>query len=61
MDGYGTNFPKAPNTLTRRLNEIKVNLSSVGIVYESSNTGYERIITLKKVEELSADGTDGYF
>ena len=61
MDGYGTNFPKAANILTRRLNEIKVNLKSIGIVYESSNTGDERIITLKKVDELSADGTDGYF
>lgn len=61
MDGYGTNFPKAPNTLTRKLNELRVNLRSIGIIYESSNSGDVRHITLNKVEELVADGTDGYF
>lgn len=49
-------FPRAPNTLTRRLNELKVNLKSIGIFYESKNNGDTRVITLKKIGKT--DGAD---
>lgn len=49
-------FPRAPNTLARRLNELKVNLKSIGILYESKSNGDTRVITLKKV--IKTDSTD---
>lgn len=45
---YGSGFPKAANLLTKRLNELKVNLKSIGILYESINGGDVKTITLKK-------------
>lgn len=56
---YGSGFPKAPNKLAQRLNELRVNLKSIGILYESKNNGEIRTVTLKKIERsTSADDTD---
>ena len=58
---YGSGFPRGANSLTRKLNELRVNLRTIGIIYESKNSGDIRTITLKKVEKLLADDTDGVF
>lgn len=48
---YGSGFPKAPNVLSKKLNELKVSLRSIGIIYGSSNSGDVKTITLEKVDD----------
>ena len=45
----GKYWPKSPSLLSRRLNEIKVNLKQVGIEIHYSHDGKQRIITICKV------------
>lgn len=54
--GTGTKvWPKAPQALTRRLNEAKTNLAEVGIQIETAKgPGGRRIIAIGKVERNSA-------
>jgi hypothetical protein len=59
IEGYGSGFPKAANQLTKRLNELKVNLKSIGILYESINGGDVKTITLKKFSK-GADLVSSY-
>jgi hypothetical protein len=56
IDTYEKGWPKASNSLMRRLNELKVTLKDVGILF-TSTPGNTREITLKKV--LGVAGTDG--
>jgi hypothetical protein len=42
-------WPKSPNSLSRRLNEIRVNLRQVGIEIEWSRDRTRRIITVRKI------------
>lgn len=42
------NFPKAANTLTRRLNELKSNLADEGIIFEVKKEENHNTITLSK-------------
>lgn len=44
-------FPKAPNSLTRRINEIKTNLSEEGIQFEVRRNEKVRTLFLLKVSE----------
>lgn len=41
-------LPKAPQHLTKRLNEVKTNLAQVGILIETHRTGKARMITIQK-------------
>lgn len=41
-------FPKAANTLTRRINEIKTNLSDEGIVFDTKKEEIYRILFLRR-------------
>ena len=54
IDTYEKYWPKASNTLARRLNELKVNLKEVGIHYMSI-PGNTREIILKKIATDDAD------
>jgi hypothetical protein len=48
-------FPKQPNTLTRKLNTLKVTLEQAGIEYtKSKHTEKGRLIFLRKVGEISS-------
>jgi len=49
IDTKGKYWPKSPNSLSRRLKEIKVNLKQYGIEIEYSHDGKQRIITIRKV------------
>lgn len=53
-----SSWPKAPNALSKQLNEIKLNLKNVGIQVERPPRGDARCITLSKVKEKT-DGCDG--
>ena len=47
-------WPSAPSVLSRQLNEIKANLSQVGIEYESHHSGTTMITLLKSVSGTTA-------
>jgi hypothetical protein len=58
IDTYEKYWPKASNSLTKKLNELKVNLKEVGILF-TSIAGNTRTITLRKVSQVvDDDGTD---
>ena len=40
-------LPNQPNVLSRKINKIKSDLESVGIIYDIKNKGYSKVITLK--------------
>lgn len=67
-DRYGSGFPKAPNMLVKRLNELKTSLKAIGILYESENDGAVKTIILTKVDvdmnsgsSTKPDDTDDVF
>jgi hypothetical protein len=45
-------FPKKANVLTRRLNQIKVNLADEGIIYRPTIENQQRLIYLKRTPEF---------
>jgi hypothetical protein len=48
IDTNSKYWPKYPNSLSRRLKEIRVNLKQVGIEIEYGHDGKQRIITIRK-------------
>jgi len=50
---HGKLWPKSSNVLSRRLNEIKVNLKQVGMEIESSHDGTKRILRIRKISLVS--------
>jgi len=50
-------WPKAPNALIRRLNELKTNLTAVGIRVSQPRTKAQRIIILSRSEFNSLEET----
>ncbi|KCZ73644.1 hypothetical protein ANME2D_00716 [Candidatus Methanoperedens nitroreducens] len=50
-------FPKAANTLTRRLNEIKTNLLEEGIIFVAIRDAQQRTIQLSRSPLQTADNT----
>ncbi len=57
IDTKSKGFPKAPNSLMRKINEIKVNLSEAGISYETDKSGNRKVI-LKRIERKNSAQTD---
>ena len=48
-------WPKAPNLLSRRINEARTNLREIGILIESfSDSSNTRVITIRKVSPVSS-------
>ena len=54
IDTKSRSWPKQPNVLTRRINEIKPNLAEAGIFVEQANTR-ERRYTLRRDDPSAAD------
>jgi hypothetical protein len=52
MDSYERFWPKSSNSFTRKLNELRVNLKEVGIIYTNTAKNLTREISLKKVMPL---------
>jgi len=48
-------FPKAPNVLTRRINEIQANLDEEGIKVEYDKTGKQRLIRIYPKKSVETD------
>ena len=48
-------FPKAPNALTRKINEIQANLDEEGIKVEYDKTGKQRIIRIYPKKSVETD------
>jgi len=48
-------FPKAPNALTRRINEIKANLEEEGLKVEYDKTGKQRLIRIYPKKSVETD------
>jgi len=51
-------WPKTANVFTRRLNELKTNLSEAGIKIETSRTKQGRFITLTTCQEISKNAVN---
>jgi hypothetical protein len=49
IDTRGKAWPKAPHILSRRLNEIKINLKQAGIEIQDSHDGKQRSILIRKI------------
>ena len=48
-------WPKAPNLLSRRINEARTNLREIGILIErSSDSSNTRVLTIRKVSPVSS-------
>lgn len=47
-------WPKAPHTLSRRLNEIKTNLRQIGLELKIDRSGRQRIIKICKIPSLAS-------
>lgn len=45
-------WPKAPNTLMRKLNVLKTNLEEIGIKVDSQHTGIKRIVSIEKTVSI---------
>jgi len=60
VDTRSKAWPKAANSLGRRLNEIHPNLAAVGIaIRRGERTGDRRLITIRRVRAASIFSTDG--
>ncbi len=57
IDTHSKGWPKAPNSLSRRLNEVRTNLAEVGIVVEITPGRRRRVRIMKTVS--AADDDDG--
>jgi hypothetical protein len=51
IDSYEQYWPKSSGAFTRKLNELKINLQEVGIIY-STTKGVKRKISLKKSDHI---------
>jgi DNA polymerase-1 len=51
IDTKAKSWPKAPNVLMRRLNEVKSNLLDIGLQFESQSDGTARQVTFRKCVE----------
>ena len=62
LDQKPSSWPKAPNALSRRINEVEPNLAQAGIVYERKKSG-DRTMSFKKAagniaQTAQGDGKD---
>jgi DNA polymerase I-like protein with 3'-5' exonuclease and polymerase domains len=51
LDTKAKSWPKAPNVLMRRLNEVKSTLLDIGLQFESQSDGTDRQVTFRKCVE----------
>ncbi len=58
VDTHERFWPKAANLLMRRMNELKVNLKTVGILFSSASDGKIREITIRNINIVDGNSTE---
>lgn len=52
VDSLAKGWPRSPNSLTRRINEVKTNLADAGITVSTEKRGSRRFIVVRKITKI---------